>query len=163
MEERVEEGLMKGSIDSIPLEKMEKILNQMKNCICKIVGNKTGTGFFCKIFYKNELIPVLMTNYHIIDDNFIEGNKQVNVYINENLKIINLNKANKLYSSNNNEYDLIIINLKEGEIDNYLEIDQNIFIENSESSFKDNSIYILHYPNGGNSSVSFGYGNRTNK
>ena len=86
-----------------------------------------------------------MTNYHIIDDNFIEGNKQVNVYINENLKIINLNKANKLYSSNNNEYDLIIIKLKEGEIDNYLEIDQNIFIENSESSFKDNSIYILHY------------------
>ena len=158
MEERVEEGLMKGSIDSISLEKMEKILNQMKNCICKIVGNKTGTGFFCKILYKNELIPVLMTNYHIIDDNFIEGNKQVNVYINENLKIINLNKENKLYSSNNNEYDLIIIKLKEGEIDNYLEIDQNIFIENSVSSFKDNSIYILHYPNGGNSSVSFGYG-----
>jgi len=75
MEERVEEGLMKGSIDSIPLEKMEKILNQMKNCICKIVGNKTGTGFFCKILYKNELIPVLMTNYHMMIISLREINK----------------------------------------------------------------------------------------
>jgi hypothetical protein len=163
MEEIIEEGQIKGSIDIISIDKINLLSEQMKKCICKIDGDKKGTGFFCKINYGNKLIPVLMTNYHIIDDNFIEGNKQVNVYINENLKIINLNKENKLYSSNNNEYDLIIIKLKEGEIDNYLEIDQNIFIENSESSFKDNSIYILHYPNGGNSSVSFGYGNRTNK
>jgi len=62
----------------------------MKKCVCKINGNKSGTGFFCKIEYKNELIPEIMTNYHIIDDNFLEGKKQINVYFNGNLKIINL-------------------------------------------------------------------------
>ena len=47
MEERYEEGLIKGSIDSMTIEKTEKILNQMKTCICEVIGDdKIGTGFF---------------------------------------------------------------------------------------------------------------------
>ena len=40
----------------------------MKNCICKILTNdgKKGTGFFCKIPYLNKLLPVLVTNNHIL-------------------------------------------------------------------------------------------------
>ena len=84
MEERYEEeGLIKGSIDSISIEKTEFILEQMKKYVCKIFGNKIGTGFFCKIEYQNELIPVMITNYHVIDDNFIENNKQIEISIND--------------------------------------------------------------------------------
>ena len=36
MEERFEVGLINGSIDSIPIEKFETILEQMKKGICKI-------------------------------------------------------------------------------------------------------------------------------
>ena len=52
-------------------------------CICKICGKKggLGTGFFCKIEYQNELVPVLITNYHVIDDEFVESNNSLKVYI----------------------------------------------------------------------------------
>ena len=159
MEEKIEEGLIKGEIDSIPIEKIEKILEQMKKCICKIItGKKNGTGFFCKIFYRNKLTPVLMTNYHLIDDHYIEHEEQINIYLNGHLKIIKINKESRLYSSKENKFDLMIIKLKEDEVNNYLEIDEDIFIDNSEKFYENNSIYILHYPKGNNVSVSFGYG-----
>ena len=50
----------------------------MKSKICKItVEKKIGTGFFCKITYNNKLVPVLMTNFHIIDDDCLENKKQI--------------------------------------------------------------------------------------
>ena len=48
MEEKIEEGLIKGSIDIISIEKTELLLKQMKNCICKINGNKKVQDFFVK-------------------------------------------------------------------------------------------------------------------
>ena len=157
MEERYEEGLIKGSIDSMTIEKTEKILNQMKTCICKVIGDKIGTGFFCKILYQNKLIPVMITNYHVISDNYINNNKQIKISINENKDIININNKSKIYSSKINEYDIMIIKLNEDKY-NYLELDQNIFKDKSESLYENESIYILHYPNGGKASVSYGYG-----
>jgi len=158
MVEQIEEGLIKGAIDAISIEKAEKILEQVKTCICKINGKKKGTGFFCKILYKKKLIHVLMTNYHILDENFIEDNQQINIIINENKKIMKIEQNSIIYLSEENEYDLIMIKLNENFINNYLEIDEDIFLENSEKSYKDDSIYILHYPSGGNASISFGYG-----
>ena len=154
---KCEEGLIKGSIDSMTIEKTEKILSQMKTCICKVIGDKIGTGFFCKILYQNKLIPVMITNYHVISDNYINNNKQIKISINENKDIININNKSKIYSSKINEYDIMIIKLNEDKY-NYLELDQNIFKDKSESLYENESIYILHYPNGGKASVSYGYG-----
>jgi len=130
MQEEIEVCLIKRSIDKIPIEKAEKILYQIKNWVCKVNGNKIGTGFFCKISFKKKFIPVLMTNYQVLNDNFLDIEKEINVYINGKLKIISINKDSKIYSSE--EYDLVIIKIKENLMDNYLEIDQNIFTENSE-------------------------------
>ena len=49
----------------------------MKNCICKIFckNDKIGTGFFTKIKFKNNLLPVLITNYNILKEKDIENNK----------------------------------------------------------------------------------------
>ena len=51
----------------------------------------------------------------------------------------------------------MIIRLKEGEVNNYLEIDENIFY-NSVDDYKNEDIYILHHPNAEEAKVSFGSG-----
>ena len=128
------------------------------NCICKIDGNKAGTGFFCKIKRGEELIPVLITNYHVIDDNYMKKNKYLKFYINDKSHIIDLNSESKIYSSSNNEYDMMIIRLKDGQVNNYLDIDEDIFEDNSENYYEKDSIYILHYANAEEAKVSFGKG-----
>ena len=158
MEEKYEEGLIKGSIDSMTIEKTKIILEQMKKCICKVFGDKIGTGFFCKILYHNKLIPVMITNYHVINDNYINNNKQIKINMNEKYEIININNKSKIYSSINSEYDIMIIKLNEDNKYNYLEFDENIFQDNSESFYENESIYILNYPNGNKASVSYGFG-----
>ena len=56
--------------DCISLECTEKIIKQMKSKVCKILlDSGNGTGFFCKIkFPNNKLIPVLITNNHVINE-----------------------------------------------------------------------------------------------
>ena len=65
----------------------EKILEQMKNNICKLClenGTK-GTGFFCKIPLKerNNSLPVLVTNNHLIDEDYLTKEKEINIKIND--------------------------------------------------------------------------------
>ena len=156
MKERTEEGKPMGAEEAILL--CESEYKSKGNCICKIDGNKAGTGFFCKIKRGEELIPVLITNYHVIDNNFLDQNKYLKFYINDKSHIIDLNSESKIYSSSNNEYDMMIIRLKEGQVNNYLDIDENIFEDNSENYYENDSIYILHYANAEEAKVSFGKG-----
>ena len=156
MKERTEEGKPMGAEEAILL--CESEYKSKGNCICKIDGNKAGTGFFCKIKRGEELIPVLITNYHVIDDNYMKQNKYLKFYINDKSHIIDLNSESKIYSSSNNEYDMMIIRLKEGQVNNYLDIDENIFEDNSENYYENESIYILHYANAEEAKVSFGKG-----
>ena len=48
MEETIKEKNIQDYPLPITMEKMHKIIEQMKNCICKLIlkGNVTGTGFF---------------------------------------------------------------------------------------------------------------------
>ena len=82
MEDKYEEMRINGS-ESKPLEESE--YKDKLSCICKICGKEggVGTGFFCKIEYENELVPVLITNYHVIDDKFVESNDDLKIYITE--------------------------------------------------------------------------------
>ena len=144
MEDKYEEGIIKGAKEMKLLEETDQ--KEKEKCICKINGKGVGTGFFCKMSYQNELVPVLITNYHVIDDKFVQSNNSLKVYINEDYKFININKNRIIYSSSNNEYDIMIIKLQDGQIDHYLKIDENIFKQNSEEAYKNEPIYILHYP-----------------
>ena len=133
-------------------------LSYMDNCICKINGNTIGTGFFCKIEYNKRTIPVLMTNYHVINDKYLEINEYLKVYIKNDSHIININKDSKIYSSE--RYDIMIIKLNNDnkDIKNYLEIDSNIYKRDSLSRYKKENIYILHYPNSQKPYISYGNG-----
>ena len=107
----------------------------MKTCICHVYGKETGTGFFCKIRYEGKDIPVLMTNYHIINDDFLKDTRELKISINDGkiIDFININENSNIYSSIRDEYDIMIIKLEEGkDIYHYLELDEHLFDENIE-------------------------------
>ena len=64
MSESTKESLIENQPIPVSLEGTKKILYQMENCICKIYNKKgsKATGFFCKIPFQNNLMPVLITN-----------------------------------------------------------------------------------------------------
>ena len=135
--------MIPGAKEPEPLDK--SMYRSKKSCICKICGKIIGTGFFSKIIYQNELIPVLITSYVVLGDEFVQSNNSIKVFLNEEYKSININENKIIYSSPKDKYDIIIIRLQDGEIKDYLEIDENIF-KNSELEFKDEPIYLLYYP-----------------
>ena len=152
------EKIIKNSPAPVDIAGTKTILNQMMNCICKIKINATnGTGFFCKIPYQYCSLKVLMTNYHILDDIYYKQNKEITLFINDDkeVKIINLGIKRKRYF--NIDYDISMIELKENDnINNYLELDDNIFKDETKAYYKDISIYNLYYPYGNKASVSYG-------
>ena len=70
---------------AVTIEGTKKILEQMEKCICKIYKNDgiKGTGFFCNINYGDKIIPVLMTNFHLIDNKYIEENTKIDISLND--------------------------------------------------------------------------------
>ena len=76
-EEIIKEGIIPKAENIQPLNQTE--LKLKPKCFCKIIGNLYGTGFFCKITYEHNLIPVLITNYHVIDDNYIQENDKLKI------------------------------------------------------------------------------------
>ena len=154
----------------VSYECTEKILEQMKNKICsiKLPDGSLGTGFFCKIPFptKEKLLPVLVTNNHIIDDTLLENkNSSIMIFTKDthNYKTFQLNNR-KYYT--NKEFDITFIEIKENqdEIYNFLELDDFVIesiIDNKNNGNNINNyyigetIYILQYPEG-NLSVSYG-------
>ena len=157
MEERKLEGLPPNAEEAIPLRDADYKYKSKINCICRINGNLPGTGFFCKIKFEGKLTPVLITNYHVVNDDFMNQKKKLTFYIKDVLHSINIDKDRKIYSSNSNKYDMMIIRLKEGEVNDYLEIDENIF-DKSVDDYENENIYILHHPNVEKAKISFGSG-----
>ena len=163
MDNKKEERII-GYPDIIPYENTKVITEQMEKCICQIkIGNKQGTGFFCKIPFPDEenLLPVFITNNHIINQELLnENNKNINLSIEEESedRLFNLNNRKKY---TNEEYDITIIEIKKSDnIKNFLELDDKIKNDiikndNKNNKFKDNTIYIIQYPEG-ELSVSYG-------
>ena len=161
MKEADEKNSKKNIIDNPKLDENKKkiIEEQMKTCIFQIIGKKKkikGTGFFCKIFYENETIPILLSHYHILNDKFFENNEYLDIYINDKKtnKRIEIDK-NLVYIKK--EYNIVIIKLKpEDEITNFLELDENLFDFNSEKKYLNDDIYILQYPENKDAKVYYG-------
>ena len=158
--ENVEKEIM---LDNYPppisIKGTEIILEQMKKYICKIFikdGGK-GTGFFCYINYENISLPVMITNNHVINRHYFENNSvlKVTFYNDFEDKTITLNDKRIIYT--NVDYDTTIIQIrpeKDG-IQHFLEIDENIFREESNLLYTKQSIYIIQYPKG-DAGVSYG-------
>ena len=145
------EILIQDQPSPVSIQGLKTILFQLKNCICKIYqkdGGK-GTGFFCKILFQNKLLPVLITNNHVLNENNFKDNEIIKITMNNSVekenKDISIKMDNSRKRYTNSEIDITIIEIKpeEDNIENYLVIDENELIE---KEYRKKSIYILHYP-----------------
>ena len=157
--------IKKNYVKPVSVEGTKKILDQMTNCICKIKNNQIiGAGFFCRIPYiNNTKINALITSYQIIDDYYLNQNNKIILLLNSHNedKVINLDPNRKIYSSK--KYNTTIIELKESDnINNYLELDENLFRNDIKEYYESQSIYILQYLFSGTASVSYGILNEFN-
>ena len=151
----------------ITIEGTKRILNQMENCICQIHNKEgeKGTGFFCTIPSNtpSKSIQIMITNYHIIDEKFLKENKEIKISLNDEKeeRIIVLNDR-KIYA--NEKYDITIIEIKKEKdnINNFLEIDKDIF-EKTNVFYNNQSIYVIQYPFNDKISVSYGVINNINE
>ena len=154
----------------ITIDKTNKILEQMKNSVCKIktkIGE--GTGFFCYIPLQNKKFPVLITSNHIVDQNIIKENKILSVSLNDGKEYTNIELFGNKSIYTNKNYDITIIEIFPSidKIDNFIALEENLFLNNNTNNINplNETIYIIHYPkleNRRNISVSFGLLNQTN-
>ena len=159
-----EEKLSKATENIVStMEGTINIYNQIKNnCICAILftadnNTKTYTGFFCYIPYKNKKIAVLMTTRDAINENYSSDKLYINFDCYKTSKAIKMNKNRILYSSD--IFNLTIIEIKpEDNLDNknFLELDDNLFKNNSEIIYENKSLYILYYHEQKGPLVSYG-------
>ena len=87
----------------------------------------------------------------------IKENNVICISIFDKKEIRNIELKNRLIYTNE-EYDVTIIEIKPilDKISNFLELDEKLFNENKECIFNKQSIYVLQYPGGESTSVSFG-------
>ena len=153
--EEYEEALLTDLPKVISYECTKKITEQMEKNICKInSGNNQGTGFFCEIPFpnKNKILPVLVTNNHIINyDLLFKKDKIIEIEIKEEEKTKKINLNDRIKYTNK-KYDITIIEIKkEDNIKNYLVLDDLIMDDilnniNKNEEFINETIYIIQYP-----------------
>ena len=113
--------------------------------------------FFFKIPIENKNNGLFNDNNHVIDKKLYEENKEINLLLNSEkvIKTIDLKIKRIIYF--NEDYDIAIIEIKkEYEINNFLELGKDLFIDKTEAKYKGKSIYVIQYPNGKNAVVSYG-------
>ena len=116
--------------DEIMLDLIEKA----RNATCKIDINEEvyGSGFFCKIPYtsnENNLLNVLLTCEHVLNKELVFSDKDININVNGEEKIIDLKTKRKKWSNKILDYSCIEI-LEDDNIDSFYQIDDIIFEKN---------------------------------
>ena len=129
------------------------ILEQMEKNICKLKlsnGNK-GTGFFCYIPFpdNNNLLPVLITNNHLINESLLYNDNEIikiEIKKGESSKFLNLN-GRKKYTDKNIDITFIEIKQELDNIKDFLYLDENIFNNiGLQNDYVNETIYIPQYP-----------------
>ena len=140
---------------SLTREEIEKILFQLSKYICKIQANegRFGTGFFCKIPYQKKLLPVLITNNHVLKQDDIKNNKIVKITIDDDKIEKDLKMDESRIRFTKEDMDFTLIEIKPIDKINYF---FDVVDDLNENNYKNKIIYILQYPKGEESSHSIG-------
>ena len=162
MEELIKEKYLPNSTLPVSIKGTEIILSQMKKCVCKILKNDgiKGSGFFCEIPYQGKLLPVLVTNNHVLNLNEINNNQNITISINDDkdFKYIKIDNSRKMFTNEELDVTFIEINKEKDKINDFLEIDEYVNRKDVDLNaiFAKSSIYILNYQEGNNIFVSYG-------
>ena len=151
---------MKHFPSSLTKQKTSVILEQIDTSIYKIknINKKLGIGFFCYINYQQIKIPVLITSYQIINEQYLSNNHNI-VVENNNINIqIEFGKTKYL----NKDYDLTIIEIKNEKTKNinFINIDEDIL---KGGLYTNETIYVIHLNKQKKKCVSYGIVNDINK
>ena len=127
------------------IQNTEKIVDQMKNCIYTIKSNndKTGIAIFSFIKYRNKQIPIVITNYEIINEEYIANNNNINILRNKEINKIELGKTKYF----NKESGIAIIEVKPKKNNGiyFLDLDELLYEKDADVYFNKRSIYSIHY------------------
>ena len=135
--------------ESLNIFSLENIIKQIKSFYKIKIGNEIINGFICKlpIIKKNKFLKILITsNSNIKEEILNKKDGKISIEINgeKKIKYIYLNNIVKYTSK---AYDTTILEIKgEAEINNYLELDENIFngdINHSPSPLGGSTIYSI--------------------
>ena len=137
-------------------ESHKKIYDYLDNSIYQIKGSndKYGIGFFCLLKCHDKTINVLITNYQIVNENYLQNNDYIEVFIHQKLIRIEFNLLYYL----DKELNLSVIEIKKNEKKKMIELDDDIYREQSEIYFNKESIYIIN-----NDSISYSLINNITK
>ena len=169
----MQEKLLENYPIPITVNQTEIILEQMKKNVCRIYLNngKKGTGFFCLIPFphENNLLPVLITNNHILDESYLNQENHLTISLykdnfgNEIIKKIDISNKKRKYTSQEHDITIIEINENKEGIDSFLYLDPKLMIENGKDTYTRNTIYAIGYPQSDEIKVKVSYGNLLNK
>ena len=153
MEELKKDEIILEDGEIVNFKKLKKIINSgIEKCICKIIKEdemKCGTGFLCNISQKK--LKVFITNNHVINEKFLNEEKKLKFEVEEKEKEINLEL--KRYKMTDEDLDFTIIEIIEGDnINNFLEIDENIF----NNDYKNKQVFSVEHPGGDELNYSHG-------
>ena len=131
-------------------EDIFQFMEKAKNSTCKIINEEGyGSGFFCKIPYKEDgtsYLNALLTCEHVLKKEIVSSNdRDIKIIINNEEKIITLKKTRKKWYNENLDYSCIEIK-EEDNIDNdYYQLDDVIFEKdyNNEIFLKENYNNII--------------------
>ena len=139
---------LNNGIINIP-ELEEKIYGVNVSVIRLNIGDgDIGSGFLCKIYINNEPMPVLITCYHIISDEYIKNNSII-YFTDRNNSEKNVDLKIKRIIYQNEDLDVTIIEIKEEDhldIYSFLEMDNSIVINNP--NILHHTVHLFHYPSG---------------
>ena len=156
-----DEKYIVGSPDYNP--KSINICNEQKNnCIVRIkLGHMLGTGFLLKIPFgdKNKLIPVLISNNHVINEDFLKNNRYLKFRKEgqNDDSSIDLNIQRRTYS--NKDLDSTFIEIRHEDnfgLKHFLEVDDDIEENDPNSTYTKNFAYAIHFPKGTDAALQIG-------
>ena len=149
-----------------PLSKTQNkmILSQLEKTICKIhkLDETKATGFLCKIPFPDQfrLLPALVTNNHVVNKQDLQLHKTIKITFGDQEieKYIKLDESRLVYTNSSENIDITIIQIKpkEDHLNDFLDVDENIFKTNYKEIYQRNPVYTLQYPKGRESSHSEG-------
>ena len=164
------EAIIEGNGSPITKNEILKLF-ELDKSMCKIESKtkdnqKTkGSGFFCKL--DENFFPfkyALFTNNHILDESNIDIGKSIKFeclefdifnYEYKVIKEIKITEKRRVYTNKELDYTCIEI-FESDDIENFFEIDPDIFKYNNNEILENNDIFILQFPKGNDLSFSYG-------
>ena len=154
LENSDEKGMLNGKA-------IMEYLPKAMEAVCEINLSKGfGSGFFCKIPYtenNNLLLPVLITNNHVLSRELINSNNDIKITINGKNKNIPL-KQRKIWTNEKMDFTCIEIKEKEDNIDTFYNLDDNILKNNSSNEYYLNKNVIIFAINKEDKQIGFSNG-----